>query len=100
MTIGMAIGVATGGPEAFLDLKNAPKWHPEQMAKEIDPARARSAVAVIKQHPGMVLFLTTPALLVVGVVWLITGSAAWAGLLLVALVLGGGAAMYAGLKRR
>ena len=100
MTIEMAIGVATGGPEAFLDLKNTSKWHPEQMAKEIDPARARSAVAGIKQHPGMVLFLTTPALLVVGVVWLITGSAAWAGLLLVALVLGGGAAMYAGLKRR
>ncbi|MDT5324192.1 MAG: hypothetical protein QOF25_1344 [Mycobacterium sp.] len=94
----MAIGMAIG--KAFLDLANTSKWHPEQMAKEIDPARARSAVAVIKQHPGMVLFLTTPALLVVGVVWLITGSAAWAGLLLVALVLGGGAAMYAGLKRR
>jgi len=70
------------------------------MAKEIDPARARSAVAVIKQHPGMVLFLATPALLVVGVVWLLTGSAAWAALLLVALVLGGGAALYGALKRR
>lgn len=76
------------------------KWHPGQMAKEIDPVRARSAVAVIKQHPGMVLFLLTPALLVVGVVWLLTGSAAWAGLLLVALVLGGGAVMYGALKRR
>ena len=54
------------------------------MAKEIDPVRARSAVAVIKQHPGMVLFLATPALLVVGVVWLLTGSAAWAALLVVA----------------
>jgi len=96
----MTIGMATGEPETFPDLENASKWHPEQMAKEIDPARARSAVAVIKQHPGMVLFLTTPALLVVGVVWLVTGSAAWAGLLLVALVLGGGAALYAGLKRR
>ena len=70
------------------------------MAKEIDPARARSAVAVIKQHPGMVLFLAAPALLVVGVVWLLTGSAAWAGLLLVALVLGGGAVLYGALKRR
>jgi hypothetical protein len=70
------------------------------MGKEIDPVRAQSALAVIKQHPGMVLFLATPALLVVGVVWLLTGIAAWAGLLLVALVLGGGAALYAGMKRR
>jgi hypothetical protein len=70
------------------------------MGNEIDPVRAQSALAVIKQHPGMVLFLATPALLVVGVVWLLTGSAAWAGLLMVALVLGGGAALYAGMKRR
>ncbi len=70
------------------------------MGKEIDPVRARSAVAVIRQHPGMVLFLATPALLVVGVVWLLTGSAGWAALLFVALVLGGGAALYAGMKRR
>jgi hypothetical protein len=102
----MAIGTGKGaalGPEVSSTgkgLGDAWKWHPEQMAKEIDPVRARSAVAVIKQHPGMVLFLTTPALLVVGVVWLLTGSAAWAGLLLVALVLGGGAALYGALKRR
>lgn len=70
------------------------------MGNEIDPVRAQSALAVIKQHPGMVLFLTTPALLVVGVVWLLTGSAAWAGLLLVALVLGGASLLYAGMKRR
>ncbi|MET4428209.1 MULTISPECIES: hypothetical protein [unclassified Mycolicibacterium] len=70
------------------------------MGNEIDPVRAQSALAVIKQHPGMVLFLTTPALLVVGVVWLLTGSAAWAGLLLVALVLGGAGLLYAGMKRR
>jgi hypothetical protein len=70
------------------------------MGKEIDPVRARSALAVIKQHPGMVLFLATPALLVVGVVWLLTGSAAWAALLFVALVLGGGAALFAGVRRR
>lgn len=70
------------------------------MGNEIDPVRAQSALAVIKQHPGMVLFLATPALLVVGVVWLLTGSAAWAGLLLVALVLGGAGLLYAGMKRR
>jgi hypothetical protein len=70
------------------------------MAKEIDPVRARSAVAVIRQHPGMVLFLAAPALIVVGAVWLLTGSAAWAALLVVAMVVGGGAALYAGMKRR
>lgn len=69
------------------------------MSKEIDPVRARSAVAVLKQHPGMVLFLATPALLVIGVVWLLAGPA-WAALLFVAAVLGGGAALYAGLRRR
>lgn len=97
-----AKGHGTGDPRpapTWKGLRNASKWHPGQMAKEIDPVRARSAVAVIKQHPGMVLFLATPALLVVGVVWLLTGSAAWAGLLLVALVLGGGAALYRVLTR-
>ena len=69
------------------------------MAKEIDPARARGALDVVKQHPGMVLFLATPALLVVGVVWLLAGPG-WAALLFVALVLGGGAAVYRGLKQR
>jgi hypothetical protein len=70
------------------------------MAKEIDPVRARSALAVIKQHPGMVLFLATPALLVVGAIWLITGSAAWATLAFIALVLGGGTLLYRGIKRQ
>ena len=69
------------------------------MSKEIDPVRARSAVAVLKQHPGMVLFLATPALLVVGAVWLLAGPA-WAALLFVVAVLGGAAALYAGLRRR
>lgn len=69
------------------------------MSKEIDPARARGALAVIKQHPGMVLFLATPAVLVVGAVWLLAGPG-WAALLLVALLLGGAAAVFAGLTRR
>jgi hypothetical protein len=89
-----------GCESGFPSLKTVSTWHPERMAKEIDPVRARSAVAVIRAHPGMVLFLATPALLVVGVVWLLTGSAAWAALLVVALALGGGAALYAGVKRR
>ena len=71
-------------------------WHPGQMAKEIDPVRAKSAVAVVKQHPGMVLFLASPALVTLGVVWWLAG-AGWAALLFIALVLAGGAALL--LKR-
>lgn len=66
------------------------------MAKEIDRVRAQSAFAVIKQHPGMVLFLVSPALLVLGAVWLFFGTG-WAALLLVAMVLLGGATLL--LKR-
>jgi len=66
------------------------------MAKEIDRVRARSAFDVIKQHPGMVLFAASPALVALGAVWWLFGTG-WAALLLVALVLGGGAALL--LKR-
>jgi hypothetical protein len=66
------------------------------MAKEIDRVRAQSAVAVIKQHPGMALFAASPAIVALGVVWWLFGSG-WAALLLVALVLGGGTALL--LKR-
>lgn len=66
------------------------------MAKEIDRVRAQSAMAVFKQHPGMVLFALSPAIVALGVVWWIFG-AGWAGLLLVAMVLAGGAALL--LKR-
>ena len=58
---------------------------------EIDRVRAKSALAVVKEHPGMVLFLASPAIIAVAVVWWLAG-AGWAGLLLVALVLGGGVA--------
>lgn len=69
------------------------------MAKEIDPVRARSALAVIKQHPGMVLFLAAPALILVGVVWVFVG-AGWGILLLLALLGGAGFAVFSGLKQR
>ena len=69
------------------------------MSNETDPTRAKGALAVVKQHPGMVLFLATPALLVTGLIWVLAGPG-WAALVLAALVLGGGAALYAGLKRR
>lgn len=58
--------------------------------KDIDRERARSALEVIKQHPGMALFAVSPALVVVGVVWWLLGSG-WAVLLLVALLAGGAA---------
>jgi hypothetical protein len=66
------------------------------MAKEIDRQRAQGALAVIKEHPGMVVFALSPALLALGVVWWVFG-AGWAALLLIAGVLGGGAAVL--LKR-
>ena len=62
------------------------------MAKEIDRVRTQGALAVIKQHPGMVLFAVSPVLVALGVVWWLVGPG-WAGLLLVALVLVGGAAL-------
>lgn len=31
-------------------------------AKEIDRARSKSALAVVRQHPGMVLFVASPVL--------------------------------------
>ncbi len=62
------------------------------MAKEIDRVRAQSAFAVIKQHPGMVLFAVSPAILVVALVWWLV-SPTLAVLLLIGAVVGGGAAL-------
>ncbi|MCB0948719.1 MAG: hypothetical protein KDB44_05445 [Mycobacterium sp.] len=62
------------------------------MAKEIDRQRAQGALAVLKQHPGMVLFVMSPALLALAAVWWLFG-AGWAVLLLIAGVVGGGAAI-------
>jgi hypothetical protein len=62
------------------------------MAKEIDRVRAQSALSVIRQHPGMVLFAASPALIALAVVWWLFG-AGWAALLLVGMVVGGGAAV-------
>jgi hypothetical protein len=60
--------------------------------KEIDRVRAKSALAVVRQHPGMVLFAASPVIVALGVVWWLFG-AGWAALLLVALVVAGGAAL-------
>jgi hypothetical protein len=62
------------------------------MAKEIDRVRARSALAVIKQNPGMVLFAVSPGILVIALVWWLV-SPALAVLLLIAAVVGGGAVL-------
>jgi hypothetical protein len=67
------------------------------MAKEIDRVRAQSALAVIKQHPGMVLFALSPAIIVAGLVWWLV-SPALAVLLLIGMVVGGGAVLL--MKRR
>lgn len=67
--------------------------------KEIDRNRARSATAVLRQHPAMVLFVASPAILAVALVWWLAG-AGWGVLLALALVLAGGAAMYSLVSKR
>ena len=59
--------------------------------KEIDRNRAQGALAVVKQHPGMVLFVLSPALIALGAVWWLAGGG-WAFLLLIAMLAVGGAA--------
>lgn len=60
------------------------------MAKEIDRVRAQSALAVIKQHPGLVLFAVSPVLIGLGLVWWFV-SPVLAVLLFMGAVVGGGA---------
>jgi hypothetical protein len=67
------------------------------MAKEIDRVRAQGALAVIKEHPGMVLFVASPVLIGLGLVWWLV-SPALAILLFIGAVVGGGAALL--LKRK
>ena len=62
------------------------------MAKEIDRVRAQSALAVIKQHPGMVLFVLSPAVVGLALVWWLV-SPGLAVLLLIGMVVGGGAVL-------
>ncbi|GAC1395754.1 MAG: hypothetical protein NVS4B6_09590 [Mycobacterium sp.] len=62
------------------------------MAKEIDRVRARSGLAVLRQHPGMVLFAVSPGVLVIALVWWLV-SPTLAVLLLIGAVVGGGAVL-------
>ena len=58
--------------------------------KEIDRVRATSALEVIKQHPGLVLFALSPVLALVGVIWWLAG-AGWAIAAAFVLLVAGGA---------
>ncbi|MGV0794800.1 hypothetical protein [Mycolicibacterium sp. XJ1819] len=62
------------------------------MAKEIDRVRAQSALAVLRQHPGMALFVASPVLVGLVLVWVFV-SEVLAVLLLIGLVVAGGAAV-------
>ncbi len=63
--------------------------------KEIDPIRAKSALAVVKEHPGMLLFVASPviaAIVLVGV-FVGTGWAVFLALAVLGLVVFGGSAL-------
>ena len=62
------------------------------MAKEIDRVRAQSALAVIKQHPGMVLFVASPVIIGLALAWWLV-SPTLAVLLFIGAVAGGGAVL-------
>ena len=64
--------------------------------KEIDRVRARSALDVVKQHPLMVLFAMSPALVAAVVVGWLTHPV-WGVLLLIVLTVAGG---WAVVRRR
>ena len=66
------------------------------MAKEIDRVRAQSALAVIKEHPGMVLFAVSPVIIALCLLWWFV-SPFLAVLLFIGAVVGGGAVL---LKKR
>lgn len=58
--------------------------------KEIDRVRAKSAVEVIREHPGLVLFAASPLLVPLGVIWWLAG-AGWAIVAAIALLVAGAA---------
>lgn len=64
--------------------------------KEIDRARARGAVDVVKQHPLMVLFAISPVLIAAVVVGWLTHPV-WGVLLLIVATVAGG---WAVVRRR
>lgn len=59
------------------------------MAKDVNKARTQAMKQTVAAHPGMVAFALAPAVVVFGVLWLLTNF--WLALL-VGIVVGGGAA--------
>ncbi len=59
---------------------------------ELDPARARAARDVVRQHPAMALFVASPVLVAAGLIWYFVG-AGWAIILLIAAAIVGGRAV-------
>ena len=66
------------------------------MSKEIDPIRAKSALSVIRQNPGIALFAVSPLIALVAIIWVFAG-AGWGIAIALALLVAGGA--FIGLKR-
>ena len=70
-------------------------WHSEPMGKEIDPIRAKSALAVVRQNPGIALFAGSPLIALVAVIWVFAGTG-WGICAALALLLAGGAFVVRG----
>jgi hypothetical protein len=60
------------------------------MGKEVDPIRAKSALAVVKQNPGIALFAVSPPIALVAVIWVFAGTG-WGIAAALALLVAGGA---------
>jgi hypothetical protein len=56
--------------------------------KDVERIRAKSALEVVRQHPVLMLFAVSPALVALGVVWWLAG-AGWAIAAAIALLLAG-----------
>ena len=56
--------------------------------KDSERIRAKSALEVVRQHPVLMLFAVSPALVALGVVWWLAG-AGWAIAAAIALLLAG-----------
>jgi hypothetical protein len=56
--------------------------------KDIERIRAKSALEVVRQHPVLMFFAVSPALVALGVVWWLAG-AGWAIAAAIALLLAG-----------
>jgi hypothetical protein len=65
-------------------------WHAERMSKEIDPIRAKSALSVIRQNPGLALFAVSPLIALVAIIWVFAG-AGWGIVVALASLVAGGA---------